>query len=243
MASNRLRLIVKTALATTLSLGAAAALGGWIVLESGWYNVAATQQHFQVVHSVLENAMKVIFIHRVASRRRRVLRHPRRPPISGMQDEAAEAVDVLVIAHGPDMAGPKARSVSQAAEDTQEARQDYVEADSMDEAIDEREDLELAAAEDVAFYRRSLRSRNDYYYEKSARLLGSDLDIFGTTLGTTGFRQARRPRSSTWPRCPKRTMRSARPTASASSGSIPKYRRHSAHCVCSVTCRETRTRS
>ena len=35
----------------------------------------------------------------------------------------------------------------EAAEDTQEARQDYVEADSMDEAIDEREDLELAAAE------------------------------------------------------------------------------------------------
>ncbi|QDO99528.1 class I SAM-dependent methyltransferase [Ferrovibrio terrae] len=38
----------------------------------------------------------------------------------------------------------------------------------------------FAAAEDVAFYRRSLRSRNDYYYEKSARLLGSELDIFGT---------------------------------------------------------------
>lgn len=38
----------------------------------------------------------------------------------------------------------------------------------------------FAAAEDVAFYRRSLCSRNDYYYEKSAQLLGSDLDIFGT---------------------------------------------------------------
>lgn len=38
----------------------------------------------------------------------------------------------------------------------------------------------FAAADDVAFYRRSLRSRNDYYYEKSACLLGSDLDIFGT---------------------------------------------------------------
>lgn len=37
----------------------------------------------------------------------------------------------------------------------------------------------FAAAEDVAFYRRSLRSRNDYYYEKSAQLLGNDLDIFG----------------------------------------------------------------
>ena len=38
----------------------------------------------------------------------------------------------------------------------------------------------FTAAEDVGFYRRNLRSRNDYYYEKSARLLGSDLDIFGT---------------------------------------------------------------
>ena len=38
----------------------------------------------------------------------------------------------------------------------------------------------FTAAEDVTFYRRSLRSRNDYYYEKSARLLGSDLDVFGT---------------------------------------------------------------
>ena len=58
MASNRLRLIVKTALATTLSLAAAAALGGWIVLEAGWYNVAATQQHFQPVYSVLEKGMR-----------------------------------------------------------------------------------------------------------------------------------------------------------------------------------------
>jgi hypothetical protein len=38
----------------------------------------------------------------------------------------------------------------------------------------------FTAAEDVAFYRRGLRGRNEYYYEKSARLLGSDLDIFGT---------------------------------------------------------------
>ena len=35
----------------------------------------------------------------------------------------------------------------EAAEDTREARQDYVEADTMEDAIDEREDLELAAAE------------------------------------------------------------------------------------------------
>lgn len=37
----------------------------------------------------------------------------------------------------------------------------------------------FAAAEDIGFYRRGLRSRNDYYYEKSAQLLGSELDIYG----------------------------------------------------------------
>lgn len=37
----------------------------------------------------------------------------------------------------------------------------------------------FTAAEDIAFYRRSLRSQNEYFYEKSARLLGSDLDIYG----------------------------------------------------------------
>ena len=58
MPSNRLRLIVKTALATTFALAAAGAVGGWIVLEAGWYNVAATQQHFQPVYSLLEQGMK-----------------------------------------------------------------------------------------------------------------------------------------------------------------------------------------
>jgi mono/diheme cytochrome c family protein len=58
MASNRLRLIVKTALATTVSLGALAGLGGWLVLQGGWYNVAATQPHFQVLHTLLEKGMR-----------------------------------------------------------------------------------------------------------------------------------------------------------------------------------------
>jgi mono/diheme cytochrome c family protein len=58
MANQRLRLIVKTAIATTLSLAAGAALTGWLVLESGWYNVAATQQHFQPVHTLLEKGMR-----------------------------------------------------------------------------------------------------------------------------------------------------------------------------------------
>ncbi|GGY10485.1 c-type cytochrome [Massilia dura] len=58
MASNRLRLILKTAFATTISLAAIGGLAGWLVLESGWYNVAATQQHIQPVHSVLEKGMR-----------------------------------------------------------------------------------------------------------------------------------------------------------------------------------------
>lgn len=47
----------------------------------------------------------------------------------------------------------------------------------------------FATAEDVVFYRRSLRSRNEYYYEKSARLLGSDLDIFGTQTWTFSLKK------------------------------------------------------
>lgn len=57
MASNRTRLVVKTAAAT---LGAAALLagaGGWAYLESGWFHVGATNQHWQVVHTVLERGM------------------------------------------------------------------------------------------------------------------------------------------------------------------------------------------
>jgi hypothetical protein len=34
--------------------------------------------------------------------------------------------------------------------------------------------------EDVAFYRQALRSRNGYYYEKTAHPFGCDLDIYGT---------------------------------------------------------------
>ncbi len=47
----------------------------------------------------------------------------------------------------------------------------------------------FATAEDVAFYRRRLRSRNEYYYEKTARLLGSDLDIFGTQPWTFSLKK------------------------------------------------------
>jgi len=34
-----------------------AAASGWLVLEAGLYNVGATQQHFQLVHSLLERGM------------------------------------------------------------------------------------------------------------------------------------------------------------------------------------------
>ncbi|QGZ37896.1 cytochrome c [Pseudoduganella flava] len=57
MASNRLRLIATTALATTALLALGAAVGGYLVLEAGWYSVAATRQHFQVVHTLLEKGM------------------------------------------------------------------------------------------------------------------------------------------------------------------------------------------
>jgi hypothetical protein len=38
----------------------------------------------------------------------------------------------------------------------------------------------FADAGDTGFYRHNLRSRNGYYYEKTARLFGCDVDIFGT---------------------------------------------------------------
>lgn len=38
----------------------------------------------------------------------------------------------------------------------------------------------FALIEDIGFYRRALRSRNAYYFEKTARMFGCDVDIFGT---------------------------------------------------------------
>ena len=58
MPSNRTRLILKTAIATLLLAGVAAALAGAVVLKSGWYNIGATRQHFQIVHTVLEQGMR-----------------------------------------------------------------------------------------------------------------------------------------------------------------------------------------
>jgi mono/diheme cytochrome c family protein len=57
MPSNRRRLMLKTMAATTAGLAALGALGAYVVIESGWYNVAANHQHLQPVHSMLERAM------------------------------------------------------------------------------------------------------------------------------------------------------------------------------------------
>jgi mono/diheme cytochrome c family protein len=35
-----------------------AGLGGWLVLEAGWYDAGATRQHFQIVHTLLERGMQ-----------------------------------------------------------------------------------------------------------------------------------------------------------------------------------------
>lgn len=44
--------------ATTLGLALAGLLGGALIVYGGLYNVAATRQHWQVTHSVLETAMR-----------------------------------------------------------------------------------------------------------------------------------------------------------------------------------------
>ncbi len=57
MASNRTRLILKTAAVTLAGAGLLAAAAGWIVLKSGWYHIGATNQHWQPIHTILEQGM------------------------------------------------------------------------------------------------------------------------------------------------------------------------------------------
>ncbi len=58
MASNRTRLMLKT-VAATLCVGALLAVaGGYIVWRAGWYDIGATNQHWQAVHSLLEGGMR-----------------------------------------------------------------------------------------------------------------------------------------------------------------------------------------
>ena len=58
MLANRTRLILTTALATLALAALAGAAVGVVVLKSGVYPIGATTQHFQLVHSVLEEGMR-----------------------------------------------------------------------------------------------------------------------------------------------------------------------------------------
>lgn len=58
MPSTRTRLILKTAAATLVLAGLAAAATGAIVLRSGVYDTTATSQHLQPVHTMLELGMR-----------------------------------------------------------------------------------------------------------------------------------------------------------------------------------------
>jgi mono/diheme cytochrome c family protein len=57
MASNRIRFAIKAVVGMLALLGVAAAALGLAVLYGGWYNVGATRQHLQLVHTVLEKGM------------------------------------------------------------------------------------------------------------------------------------------------------------------------------------------
>jgi mono/diheme cytochrome c family protein len=58
MPSTRNRLILKTAAATLVLAGLAAAITGFVVLRAGWYDTTATSQHLQPVYTVLELGMR-----------------------------------------------------------------------------------------------------------------------------------------------------------------------------------------
>ena len=58
MLSNRTRLILSTAAATLTLALLAGVLVGAVVLKAGWYDIGATRQHGQLVHTVLEQGMR-----------------------------------------------------------------------------------------------------------------------------------------------------------------------------------------
>lgn len=58
MASNRRRLVFKTMAATLAAVAVLSALGAFLFLKSGLFHVGSTNQHWQVVHTVLEQGMK-----------------------------------------------------------------------------------------------------------------------------------------------------------------------------------------
>lgn len=58
MPSNRRRLMLKTVAATLAGSAVLAAAAGYVVWRAGWYDIGATNQHWQAVHSVLEAGMR-----------------------------------------------------------------------------------------------------------------------------------------------------------------------------------------
>ncbi len=64
MPSNRTRLMLKTIALTVTTVVLLAAVGGYVVWRAGWYDIGATNQHWQAVHSLLEGGMR----HSVARR-------------------------------------------------------------------------------------------------------------------------------------------------------------------------------
>ena len=58
MSSHSKRLVMKTVAATLALLALGIAVGGLIVLRGGYYHIGATKQHFQWVHTLLEQGMR-----------------------------------------------------------------------------------------------------------------------------------------------------------------------------------------
>lgn len=84
MASNRFRLHLRTVAITLAGAALLGAAGGALVLYSGWYNVAATQPHFSVVHWMFDTGLRAS-----------VQRHARdiqAPPLSSPQQLASGAM-------------------------------------------------------------------------------------------------------------------------------------------------------
>jgi mono/diheme cytochrome c family protein len=70
------KVVLVTAAATTAVLAVLAAIGGALAVLNGWYDVAATQQHWQPTYSVLESAMR----HAVRLRAREIPEPPLTDP-------------------------------------------------------------------------------------------------------------------------------------------------------------------
>ena len=96
MASNRTRLMFKTVAATVAALCVLGALAGWLVLKSGWYNIGAAKQHWQFVHTLLEQGMRESVQHHA----REVLPSPLLTDAARIARGAAVYRDHCVQCHG-----------------------------------------------------------------------------------------------------------------------------------------------